>query len=188
MSNFHNDTTYLSSVERLKHWTDTTRIKIPMREGATIPFLHKFSLDALREGLVHVLAVHRTLENEHDALDAIRKSQYAHPKNQRAFRFIDHLAALGTPGLVADGDLWMDEQCMKAGATAAFCIRGFSAGAGTDGMWKTAQMLMHSIEVLTRLNWFVRERIEAFRWAIGVAQGDVDDEKMMEWWARRFAA
>lgn len=79
----------------------------------------------------------------------------------------------------------MAEQCLSAGAAATFHIRGFSAETGPDGRWKTGQMLRHSIEVLTRLNWFMRERCEAFRWAVGVAQVDVEDERMVQWWEKR---
>lgn len=185
MSDPHSSNINLTALERLKHWTDTTQLTAPMREHHSIPFLYQFSLNTLKDGLVHVLAVHRALEKEHAGLFTIRQNQYSSPKYEYSFRFVEHLASLGTPGLTADPDLWMAEQCMSSGAAATFHIRGFSAGAGSEGWWKTGEMLRHSIEVLTRLNCIMRESCEAFRWAIGVAQGDVEDERMVEWWQKR---
>lgn len=185
MSESQNTHSNLVSIERLKQWTDTVKLQSPMREYSTIPYLYQFSLNILKEGLVHVLAVHRRLAKENETLNNIRKNQYSDLKYQQAFRFVDYLALLGTPGLEAEEDLWMEEQCMSAGAAAAFYIRGFSAGPGSEGSWKTGQMLRHSIELFVRLNCFVRESSEALKWAIGVAQGDVEDKRLVEWWMTR---
>lgn len=173
-------TTTLSPVEKLNNWTDTIRLSTPVRQNANIPYLYQFSLATLREGLIHLLHVHRRLEEEHNSLVFIREKQYASPRYARAFRFVDRLEAMGMPGLTANKELWMVQLCMKGSEGD---IRMFRKGAKGEEMALTGRMFRHSIEVVTRVNEFMRVQIAALRWAVGVAQGGVEDARMVQWWA-----
>lgn len=169
-------------LQKLTHWLDTVRFATPMRDGSRLAYLYQFPIHVLKEGLLHILSILRRLETEHDAVVSTRNRQYTSPDFSPSFRFVVHLLVMGTPGILVDENLWMEEECMHAqrpGDVRMFRAR-FSSQA--QGRWLTGEMLRHSIEVLVRLNVYVRERIVALRWAVGVAQGDVQDGRMVWWW------